>query len=76
MAVRTMSRKLPSLKALRTFEAAARLLSFSRAADELFVPHALLASKLNYWKNILVSLFLFAPMVGLVSRGLEKSCCR
>jgi LysR family glycine cleavage system transcriptional activator len=32
-----MSRTLPSLKALRAFEAAARHLSFSRAADELGV---------------------------------------
>lgn len=32
-----MSRPLPSLKALRSFEAAARHLSFSRAADELHV---------------------------------------
>ena len=35
-----MARKLPSLNALRAFEAAARHASFSRAADELFVTHA------------------------------------
>jgi LysR family glycine cleavage system transcriptional activator len=32
-----MARKLPSLTSLRAFEAAARLLSFTRAADELHV---------------------------------------
>ena len=47
MAVRTMSRKLPSLKALRTFEAAARLLSFSRAADELFVTHGAVSQQIK-----------------------------
>ena len=35
-----MHRRLPSLNALRAFEAAARHESFSRAADELFVTHA------------------------------------
>jgi len=35
-----MHRRLPSLNALRAFEAAARHVSFSRAADELFVTHA------------------------------------
>lgn len=35
-----MSRKLPPLNALRTFEAAARHLSFTRAADELYVTQA------------------------------------
>ncbi len=35
-----MPHRLPSLKALRAFEAAGRLTSFSKAADELFVTHA------------------------------------
>ncbi|MEJ6390838.1 LysR family transcriptional regulator [Gymnodinialimonas ulvae] len=35
-----MNRRLPSLTSLRTFEAAARHLSFARAADELFVTPA------------------------------------
>ena len=35
-----MHRRLPSLNALRAFEAAARHSSFSRAADELYVTHA------------------------------------
>ncbi len=33
-------RKLPSLNAMRAFEAAARHVSFTKAADELFVTHA------------------------------------
>jgi LysR family glycine cleavage system transcriptional activator len=35
-----MARRLPSLNALRAFEAAARNNSFTRAAEELFVTHA------------------------------------
>ena len=35
-----MKRRLPSLNALRAFEAAARHLSFTRAAEELFVTQA------------------------------------
>lgn len=35
-----MIRKLPSLNAMRAFEAAARHVSFTKAADELFVTHA------------------------------------
>jgi LysR family glycine cleavage system transcriptional activator len=35
-----MSRRLPSLNAIRAFEAAARHLSFTRAAEELFVTQA------------------------------------
>lgn len=35
-----MARKLPSLNAMRAFEAAARHVSFTKAADELFVTHA------------------------------------
>lgn len=38
--LKRMHRRLPSLNALRAFEAAARHESFSRAADELFVTHA------------------------------------
>ena len=33
------TRRMPSLMALRCFEAAARLESFSRAADELHLTH-------------------------------------
>jgi LysR family glycine cleavage system transcriptional activator len=35
-----MARRLPSLNALRAFEAASRLVSFTEAANELFVTHA------------------------------------
>lgn len=41
------SRRLPSLKALRAFEAAARLGRFSRAADELGVTHAAISHQIR-----------------------------
>ena len=42
-----MSRHLPSLNALRAFEAAARLESFSLAADELNVTHAAISHQIR-----------------------------
>jgi LysR family glycine cleavage system transcriptional activator len=49
-----MHRRLPSLNALRAFEAAARHESFSRAGDELFVTHAAVSRHirdLETWLN-------------------------
>ncbi|MDO9125503.1 MAG: LysR family transcriptional regulator, partial [Parvibaculum sp.] len=40
-------RRLPSLKALRAFEAAARHGSFSRAAAELSVTHAAISHQIR-----------------------------
>jgi LysR family transcriptional regulator, glycine cleavage system transcriptional activator len=42
-----MSTRLPPLNALRTFEAAARLLSFTRAAEELFVTQAAVSHQIK-----------------------------
>ncbi len=42
-----MARRLPSLNALRAFEAAARHLSFGRAADELAVTHAAVSHQIK-----------------------------
>lgn len=42
-----VSRKLPPLNALRAFEAAARLLSFSDAAKELFVTHGAVSQQIK-----------------------------
>lgn len=42
-----MKRRLPSLTALRAFEAAARHESFSRAAEELFVTHAAISRQIR-----------------------------
>lgn len=39
--------KLPNLNALRAFEAAARLESFSRAAEELFVTHSAISHRIQ-----------------------------
>ena len=50
-----MHRRLPSLNALRAFEAAARHVSFSKAAEELFVTHAAISRQireLETWLNI------------------------
>ncbi len=42
-----MSRRLPPLNALRAFEAAARLTSFTRAADELCVTHGAISRQVQ-----------------------------
>jgi LysR family transcriptional regulator, glycine cleavage system transcriptional activator len=41
-------RQLPPLSTLRSFEAAARLLSFSKAADELFVTHGAVSRAIKH----------------------------
>jgi len=50
-----MTRKLPSLNAMRAFEAAARHASFTGAADELFVTHAAISRhirELEEWLGV------------------------
>ena len=42
-----MQRRLPPLNALKAFEAAARHLSFTRAADELFVTQAAVSHQIK-----------------------------
>ncbi|MFN3461938.1 MAG: LysR family transcriptional regulator, partial [Oceanibaculum sp.] len=42
-----MSRRLPPLTAVRAFEAAARHLSFTRAADELHVTQAAISHQVK-----------------------------
>ena len=42
-----MARRLPPLNALRSFEAAARLLSFTRAAEELHVTHGAISRQVK-----------------------------
>jgi LysR family glycine cleavage system transcriptional activator len=52
-------RQLPPLSTLRSFEAAARLLSFSKAADELFVTHGAVSRAIRHLEDYLgVPLFL------------------
>jgi len=54
-----MARKLPPLKSLRAFEAAARHLSFTRAANELFVTQAAVSHQIKALEDFLgVSLFI------------------
>lgn len=52
------SKKLPPLKSLRTFEVAARHLSFTKAAEELFVTQAAVSHQIKYLEeNLGVKLF-------------------
>ena len=44
-------RRLPPLKALRAFESAARHLSFTKAAEELFVTQAAISHQVKAWRN-------------------------
>jgi LysR family glycine cleavage system transcriptional activator len=53
-----MSRQLPPLTTVRSFEAAARLLSFSKAADELHVTHGAVSRAVRHLEDHLgVKLF-------------------
>jgi LysR family transcriptional regulator, glycine cleavage system transcriptional activator len=56
-----MARRLPPLNALPSFEAAARLLSFSKAAEELHVTHGAVSRAVRHLENQLgVQLFVRA----------------
>ncbi|NCP63286.1 MAG: transcriptional regulator GcvA [Paraglaciecola sp.] len=48
-----MNRRLPPLNSLKTFEAAARHLSFTRAADELFVTQAAVSHQVKTLEDFL-----------------------
>ncbi len=48
-----MARKIPPLKSLRAFEAAGRHLSFTRAADELFVTQAAVSHQIKALEEFL-----------------------
>jgi LysR family glycine cleavage system transcriptional activator len=48
-----MAQKLPPLTALRAFEAAARLESFSRAAEEIFVTHSAVSHQIKSLEEFL-----------------------
>ena len=53
-----MSQQLPPLTTLRSFEASARLLSFSKAADELHVTHGAVSRAVRHLEDHLgVKLF-------------------
>ena len=60
------SHRLPSLNALRAFEAVARRLSFARAADELFVTKAAVAQQVRLLEDEIG-----APLVERSGRGLR-----
>ena len=67
-----MARKLPPLTSLRAFEAAARHLSFTRAAEELYVTQAAISHQVKGLEDYLGhSLFKRLPRkLTLTSRGL------
>ncbi len=48
-----MSRKLPPLNPLRAFEAAARTLSFTKAADELFITQAAISHQIKMLEDVI-----------------------
>src|SRR6202161_3496299 len=58
--------RLPSLNALRAFEAVARRLSFARAAEELFVTKAAVAQQVRLLEDEIG-----APLVERSGRGLR-----
>jgi len=60
-----MSRRLPPLNALRAFEAAARHLSFTKAADELHVTQAAVSHQIKGLEE-----WLGVPLFRRVNRGL------
>jgi len=60
-----MPRRLPPLNALRAFEAAARLLSFTRAADELAVTQAAVSHQIKALEE-----WIGVPLFRRVNRGL------
>lgn len=65
-----MSRHLPSLRALRAFEAAARHLSFARAADELHVTPAAVSQQIKALEAELgIVLFQRGPHLTLSARA-------
>jgi len=61
-----MTRKLPPLKALRAFEAAARHQSFSKAAEELHVTHAAISQQIRG-----LEAWLGAKLFRRITRGVE-----
>lgn len=63
-----MSYRLPPLPALRAFEAAARHLSFKRAAEELFVTPAAVSQQIKALES-----YLGAPLFRRLPRALELS---
>lgn len=61
-----MSRRLPSLNALRAFEAAARHLSFSRAAEELHVTQGAISRQIRALET-----YLGVPLFRRLTRALQ-----
>ena len=61
-----MARRLPPLNAVRAYEAAGRLMSFSKAADELHVTPAAISQQVKHLED-----WLGAPLFRRLNRSLE-----
>jgi LysR family glycine cleavage system transcriptional activator len=61
-----MKRKLPPLNALKAFEASARHLSFSRAADEMFLTQGAISKQIKILEE-----YFKEPLFERVNRGLK-----
>ncbi|PJI41012.1 LysR family transcriptional regulator, partial [Ferrovibrio sp.] len=61
-----MSRRLPNLNALRAFESAARLLSFSKAAEELCVTQSAISRQVKA-----LEVYLGVPLFNRLIRAIE-----
>ncbi|WP_240796824.1 LysR family transcriptional regulator [Terasakiella sp. SH-1] len=68
-----MPRKLPPLNALRAFEAAARHLSFTRAADELFVTQAAVSHQVKGLEEYLGLKSFLSVLIALFSSLMRDS---
>jgi len=71
-----MSRKLPPLNALRTFEAAARLSSFTAAANELYVTHGAVSQQIRSLEEYFDQPLFSVPMAGSPLMERELIYCR
>jgi len=57
-----MSRRIPPLNALKAFEAAARLTSFTAAADELHVTHGAISQQIRVLEGYFQQPFFIRPL--------------
>ncbi|SQI40542.1 Gcv operon activator [Providencia alcalifaciens] len=64
-----MSKRLPPLNALRVFDAAARHLSFTKAADELFVTQAAVSHQIKSLEDFLGLKLFSSPKSLIVTDG-------
>ena len=69
-----MAKRLPGLASLRTFEAAGRHLSFTKAADELHVTPAAVSAQVRALEEQLGRRLFWRTAAGSASRGRARRC--